>query len=174
MPYLNRTHKIVGGTVLAGLLAIAVPYIAGWEGKSNDPYFDSVHVSTVCYGETDVVMRHYTDAECKAMLAKRVAEFAIKVQQISPGIQDYKYMWLSFTSFSYNLGIATYSKSSVRRLLDEGDFIGACRAMTKYKYAGGKVLIGLVYRREGKDERIGESELCMVDAIPATLNEGAT
>ena len=50
------------------MVAIAAPFIGMWEGKRNNPYLDSVGVKTVCYGETRVPMRHYTDAQCTALL----------------------------------------------------------------------------------------------------------
>lgn len=62
--------KAVTGGVAAAALTLAVPLIAKWEGKRNDPYRDIVGVKTVCYGETRVPMRPYSDAECTAMLRK--------------------------------------------------------------------------------------------------------
>ena len=32
----------------AGALLLAIPFIGGWEGKSNDPYNDIVGVKTGC------------------------------------------------------------------------------------------------------------------------------
>ena len=41
---------IATGAALA--LALAVPKIATYEGKKNDPYKDLAGIPTVCYGET--------------------------------------------------------------------------------------------------------------------------
>ena len=52
------------------------------------------------------------------------------------------------------------------RLFNAGERVGACRFMRKYRYAGGRIIKGLVYRREGHGERIGEYELCLAGAVP--------
>lgn len=70
--------QVAGGGIAAALL-LAVPLIGKWEGKRNDPYLDIVGVPTVCYGETRVEMRRYSDDECKAMLQDAVRGFALPV-----------------------------------------------------------------------------------------------
>jgi len=170
-----RTRLSKGGIALSltsAMLAVATPYVGGWEGKRNDPYIDAVGVKTVCYGETRVAMRRYSDAECSAMLERGLAEFGSKVAELAPGIEQSPYEWAAHTSLSYNIGLAAYSRSSVRALFNAGDRVGACRFMRNYRYGGGKVLAGLVYRREGEGKRIGEYELCLVGAIPAQMGEG--
>ena len=164
-----RPRVSKGGVGLAAMLLVAAPFVAGWEGKSNAPYLDSVGVRTVCYGETRVEMRDYTDAECQEMLAAGLEEFGSAVAKLAPGIEDSPLEWAAHTSFAYNIGIVGYSKSSVLRLFKSGDRVGACRFMTRYKYAGGRVLAGLQYRREGEGRRIGEAELCLAGAVPAQM-----
>lgn len=163
----SRGGVAVGLT--AAMLAIATPFVGEWEGKRNSPYADAVGVKTVCYGETRVEMRRYTDRECEELLAIGLTDFGSQVAQLSPGIERSPYEWAAHTSFAYNVGIGAYGRSSVRRLFNAGDRVGACRFMTQYKYAGGRVLAGLQYRREGDGKRIGESELCLVGAIPAQM-----
>ena len=167
-PKSSATAKKAGlGAAL--MLLIAAPFVATWEGKSNTPYLDSVGVSTVCYGETRVQMRNYTDAECAELLREGLEDFGKEVARLSPGIENSPYEWAAHTSFAYNIGIGAYAKSSVRRLFNQGDRVGACRFMTRFKYAGGRILAGLQYRREGEGRRIGESELCLVGAVPAQM-----
>lgn len=145
-----------GGLALAATLAI----LPVWEGKSNTPYFDSVGVATVCYGETAAEMREYSDAECTAMLTERAKEFQTAVLRINPRLSTDPYQWAAHTSLAYNIGVSAYAKSSIARLYKEGDEIAACDAIGKYKYAGGRVLRGLVLRRQGDANRLGEVELC--------------
>lgn len=47
---------------------IAVPFIAGWDGKRNQAYRDIAGVVTICYGSTRGVQigQHMTGAECLA------------------------------------------------------------------------------------------------------------
>jgi lysozyme len=53
-------------------------------------------------------------------------------------------------SFSFNLGLGTLQRSTLRQALLRGDKIAAMQSLRKYNKAGGKVLRGLDNRR--KDE----------------------
>lgn len=138
--------QVVGGGVAAALV-LAVPLIAKWEGKRNDPYLDIVSVPTVCYGETRVPMRRYSDAECTAMLQEAVKGFAEPVARCTPMIANRPYQLAAATSLAYNIGIGAYCRSTADRRFDAGDFKGGCKALTNWKMAGGRVVQGLVNRR---------------------------
>lgn len=138
--------KIAGGAVAAALV-IATPLIAKWEGRRNDPYDDVIGVKTVCYGETRVAMRRYSDAECLAMLKKAVEEFMGPVLKCTPILADKPKPLAAATSFSYNIGSPAYCRSTAARLFNAGDIKGGCKAMSRWTYAGGRKLPGLVNRR---------------------------
>lgn len=162
----GMTGKQKGATALAAMLALATPFVATWEGKVNAPHWDRfAKIYDVCYGETRVEMRRYTDAECSAMLDKRLREFGPQVLALSPGIDASPYEWAAHSSFAYNVGVSTYSRSSVRRSYNAGKHVAACKAMALYKYAGGQVVKGLVFRRKGDGKRVGEVELCLTGAL---------
>jgi lysozyme len=57
----------------------------------------------------------------------------------------------SLVSFSFNLGLGTLQRSTLRQKHNRGDYEGAAEEFLKYTKAGGKVLKGLVNRRN--DER---------------------
>lgn len=151
----SKTQTVVGGGIAAALV-LAVPLIGKWEGKRNDPYLDIVKVPTVCYGETRVEMRRYSDAECLAMLHKGVREFAEPVARCTPRIADRPYQLAAATSLAYNVGVAAYCRSTADRRFDAGDFKGGCAALKFWNKAGGRVVQGLVNRRAD------EYRLCMV------------
>ena len=142
----------------AGALAVAAGTIAAWEGSRNEPYRDPVGILTVCYGETEVRMRRYTDAECRAMLERRAAQFMEGVRIRNPEIAEFPKQWAAHTSFAYNVGLAAYGRSSVARLFEQGRQADACRFMGRYVYAGGRRLQGLANRRAA------ETRLCLEDA----------
>lgn len=150
----SKAQKITGGGIAAAL-ALAVPLVAKWEGKRNDPYRDIVGVQTVCYGETRVAMRRYSDAECTAMLNDAVAGFAAPVARCTPMIADRPWQLAAATSLAYNIGIAGYCRSTADRRFDAGDFRGGCAAIKFWNKAGGRVVRGLVNRRAE------EYRLCM-------------
>lgn len=159
----------LAGGVAAAVLAIAVPVGVSWEGEKLDPYKDAVGIWTVCSGATDVQMRRYTSAECATVTARQYARFRDEVAAAEPGLKKEPWQWAAYTLFASNVGTPTFAKSSMLKLYRSGRFVEACRYLKNYKYAGGKVFQGLLFRREGKDERIGEVELCLVGAVPAQL-----
>ena len=150
----SKAQKATGGGIAAALI-LAVPLVAKWEGKRNDPYLDIVKVPTVCYGETRVPMRRYSDAECSAMLEKAVKGFAEPVAKCTPVIADRPYQLAAATSLAYNIGTAAYCRSTADRRFDAGDLKGGCAAIKFWNQAGGRVVQGLVNRRAE------EYRLCM-------------
>lgn len=169
MPVKPQAKGAVAGA--AAMLAIATAFTPIWEGTETKPYWDSIgKVWTVCTGETNVPMREYTPAECKAMFGKSFMAYANQVARLSPGIEASPYEWASHTDLAYNVGVGTYAKSSVRAEFNKGNRLTACRNMRKYRFGGGKVVQGLVNRREGKGEVPGSYEVCLVGAVPASLS----
>lgn len=158
--------------LLAGMLVIATPIYISHEGQVLSPYRDVVGVLTVCSGETRGVQnRRYTPEECAAMTKHIMEDFGTYVYEVNPTIVDYPYQWASHTMFAANIGKAGYKRSSVLRLDLAGEHRLACRYMLKYKFAKGKVFQGLVNRRAGTTEKIGEYELCLADAVERDLGD---
>lgn len=152
----------VGGLVALSL-TVATPYIQEFEGRRLVPYYDVVKVLTVCDGHTgkDIIIgRKYTDEECDTMTAKDAQFYATGVLKCSPHLAYHPMQLAAIISFSYNLGVATYCKSSIRRLFDQGRFVDACNFLPNYKFAGGKVWTGLVNRRAK------ERTLCLSTLTP--------
>ena len=58
--------------------------------------------------------------------------------------------YVAFLSFSYNVGIGAFCRSTLVRKANSGDLRGACKELLKWVNAGGKRIRGLVNRR--KDE----------------------
>lgn len=136
-----------GATAAMAMLAT----VSVWEGKSNDPYLDIVGVKTVCFGETRVEMRRYSDAECEGMLADALGGFADDVLARNPNLRDRPYQLAAATSLSYNIGSTAYARSTVARRFAAGHYRAACDAFLMWTKAGGRTVRGLVNRRN--DER---------------------
>lgn len=162
----KKTHAAtgVGGICLgaaAAMLAIATPFVGGWEGKRNMPYRDIVGVLTVCYGETrGIENRRHSDAECDQMLEEGLMSFAEPVARRNPKLRDHPKQWAMATSLAYNVGLGAYRKSTVARRFSAGRWISACNNFLAWKYAGGRVVRGLLNRRKA------ERKICLQD-IPA-------
>lgn len=138
----------LAATVGAGAAALLIATVAQWEGKRNDPYRDIVGVWTVCYGETRVQMRRYSDAECKDMLAEGLVDFAKPVLKRNPELAGHPNQIVAAVSLSYNIGQANYNRSTVAKRFSAGNWRGACDAILAWNRAGGRVVKGLVRRRE--------------------------
>lgn len=149
----NKIIAAMGG----GAMAIAAVLIPALEGKENKPYQDVVGVWTVCYGHTgsDIIKsKTYTDAECQALLNKDLVPFARSVER-SVKVPATEYQKAALISFSYNVGVSAFERSSLLRKLNAGDYAGACDGLRQWIYAGGKEWKGLMSRREI------EREVCM-------------
>jgi len=141
-PGMKRLTALVGAAAL-GMVAV----VGGFEGKSNDPYLDIVKVPTVCYGETRVEMRRYSDAECNDMLADGLADFAEPVLRRNPELKGHDAQLLAATSLAYNIGVRAYERSTVAKRFSAGDWRGACDAFMAWNRAGGREVLGLTKRR---------------------------
>jgi lysozyme len=95
--------------------------------------------------------RVFTLEEVDAILAKDLERFERGVLKYCPSAGS-RQAWLdSLVSFSFNLGLGTLQRSTLRQKHNRGDYAGAADELLKYCKAGGKVLRGLENRR--KDER---------------------
>lgn len=136
---------------LAAALIVATPFIAAKEGKRNAPYFDTVGVATVCYGETNVPMRRYTDAECLAMFQNSLTStYGAGVARCTPGIMDRPRVAASAISLAYNIGVIGYCRSTAARLFNSGRIADGCRAYMMW-----------VRQRELVGRRTKERDLCL-------------
>lgn len=148
----------LGGSMLGAALALATPFVMRWEGKRNTPYRDIAGVQTVCYGETQVPMRRYSDAECTIMLARRVEnEHGRSVIACVPGLARKPHALAASISLSYNIGAPSFCRSSAARAFRAGDWTAGCATFPRWNRAGGRVVTGLVRRREA------ERQLCLRD-----------
>lgn len=135
---------------LAASLTLAGAYLVGpWEGMEKKAYQDVVGVWTVCYGETQGVKRGdtYTTEECNNQLAKSLPRYREQMlRYVKVPLEPHQEA--AFISFTYNVGVGSFAKSTLLRKLNRGDYQGACEELRKWVYAGGKKYQGLVNRRE--------------------------
>ena len=142
----GKLAALIGTGAAAALIAL----VGAWEGKRNYPYQDIVGVWTVCYGETQAPMRRYSDAECKAMLADRLADYAAPVLARNPELRGHDNQVIAASSLAYNIGAASYRKSTVAKRFSAGRWREACEAFLMWRYAGGKEVRGLLNRRKAE------------------------
>ena len=169
----NKGGKIAGGIGAAILAAVALagPITRGFEGDVRHPNKDPIGKWEVCYGETAVPLRDYSEAECRAFMAARQKnDFAPIVLRAVPAFGSGKYPdpFAASIDFTYNVG--QFGKTSMARDFRAGRLVAACDDFLKYRFAHqGKPphdvvaeLPGLASRR--KCERV----MCLGDQVSVT------
>lgn len=136
-------------TVGAGAAALLVAYVPQFEGMVLRGYKDPIGIVTACAGHTAtaVLGKPYTRQECEKLLADDLVEHAqgisrcVDIGSMSTGQRA------AFVSFAYNVGTGAFCRSTMARKANAGDMAGACAELSRWTYAGGKQLPGLVKRR---------------------------
>lgn len=154
------------GAGKAGIGAVAVflatAVVMQWEGLSLTTYADPVKIPTVCYGETQkryVLQERFSEPECKKILEESLQKHAAEVSKCMKVPVTY-YEAAAILSWSYNVGTGAACGSTLMRLLNEGKPAKVwCQELSKWVYAKGKVLRGLVNRRGA------ELELCTTGVV---------
>ena len=96
--------------------------------------------------------RTFTMEEVDAILAKDLERFERGVLKYCPNAVTRQGWMDALVSFSFNVGLGTLQRSTLRQRHNRGDIEGAASEFLKYCKAGGKILKGLENRR--KDERM--------------------
>ncbi|MHB0820115.1 lysozyme [Stutzerimonas stutzeri] len=151
---MSLRSKIAIGA-LTGAVGMASALVTWFEGRSLVAYLDPVGIPTICEGVTQGVRMGdvATPAECDALLEKELAVALAAVERrVRVPLPDTRRAALA--SFVYNVGEGQFSRSTLLRKLNAGDVRGACAELSRWVYAGGRQLAGLVKRRAA------ERELC--------------
>lgn len=140
----NRTA--VAALVISASTLVGIAVHEGYVGQT---YLDAVGVPTIGFGETKGVkagqkttperaliqLLQSADTHAKGMTA------CIKVP-LTQGEYD------AYLSFTYNVGVGAFCRSTLNQKLNAGDYEGACNELLKWDKAGGRTLPGLTKRRQ--------------------------
>lgn len=129
-------------------LTLAIVAVAGFEGLRTTAYQDLVGIPTICFGHTAEVKLGDTKTvdECKALLTDEVVEFGLDVSnRVTVPLSHEEQA--AYTSFAYNVGAHAFGNSTLLRRLNAGERVAACNELSRWVYARGVKLPGLVNRR---------------------------
>ena len=146
----------LGVSLAAGAISIATAVVSYYEGYKPTAYRDPVGIPTICYGHTATARMGQTlsQAECTALLQQDLGHaFAVVDRRAQVELPEPTRAALA--SFVYNVGEGNFARSTLLRKLNQGDLRGACHELSRWVYAGGRKLNGLVSRRAT------ERELCL-------------
>ena len=90
--------------------------------------------------------------EVDAILAQDLSRFERGVLRLCPVANGNQGIFDSLCSFAFNVGLGNLQRSSLRMKTNRGEFEEAAEEFMKWTKAGGRVLPGLVKRRQ--DERV--------------------
>ncbi len=130
-----------------------------FEGFRAKPYICPAGYPTIGYGtvwKPDGTRVTMDDAPVSVELANEwlVSElrtnYMAGVLKASPRLIANPRALAAMTDFAYNLGVARYRASTLRKRVNEDDFEGAKVELKKWIRGGGKVLPGLVRRRQAE------------------------
>lgn len=94
--------------------------------------------------------RRLSDEEVNSILAKDLDRFLVGVRRLC-AVDLFSPRHLALTSFAFNVGLGNLQNSTLRMKHNREDFEGAADEFLKWNLSAGKVLPGLVTRRN--DER---------------------
>ena len=149
-----------------------------YEGFRSRPYLCPAHIWTIGYGhvlyqeqirlpvvrvegkETPMIRREYplkpednrvwTKEEINELFRVDVRDFERGVLRLVPSVVGRQGSFDALVSISFNFGLGNLQRSTIRMRANRGDWDGAAEAFRVWTKGGGKVLPGLVKRREAE------------------------
>lgn len=145
-------------------LDLAAELCRRFEGFRAKPYLCPAGIPTIGYGST-----YYSDGRkvqltdppieeptARALLMVELQHtFAPGVARLCPGLVTNPAAFNAITDFVYNLGVGRLQTSTLRRKINAQDWEGAKEQLMLWTRGGGKVLPGLVKRRQAECALIG-------------------
>jgi len=116
------------------------------------PYVCPAGYWTIGYGHLcDPKHPPITDAEGEAYLAKDLMIAFSATLRFCPVLAtEHEERLAAIVDFTFNLGAGRLQTSTLRRCINQRDWAAAATELRRWVYGGGKVLPGLVTRREAE------------------------
>ena len=125
--------------------------IKKFEGCELEAYQCSAGVWTIGYGHTKGVEEGMTITKDQAeqMLLEELIEYEVAVEEAVDNQLD-QCMFDALVSWTYNLGPTNLNNSTMLKVLNAGEYDEVPAQIKRWNKAGGKVLQGLIRRREAE------------------------
>lgn len=132
-----------------------------WEGFRERAYLDLAGVPTIGWGFTRYldgrlvrlgdppISRTTADMTLRILMTRCI----VKVVSLCPKI-DTPARLAAIGDFTYNLGVAHLSASTLRRRINAGNWFDVPRQLRKWTHAGSRQVAGLIARREAEIQLI--------------------
>ena len=143
-------RSAIGALVLAASTLVGIATHEGYKETAYIPVPGDV--PTIGFGSTDGVKMgdKTTPVRSLVRLMDEVeGVYANGVKQCVT-VPLYQYEFGAYVSLTYNIGVNAFCKSTIVKKLNAGDYDGACESIKMWNKAGGRVLPGLVKRRQAE------------------------
>ena len=122
---------LTGAPMLGGAITGVIKHN---EGLSLPAYRDSAGVPTICYGETKGVKmgQRATLSDCQKQLIESAGEHAKALDGLPMQLSDVALV--GSIDFIYNVGVAGFNGSAVKRHLKNLDYTAAGKAVLDWRY----------------------------------------
>lgn len=127
--------------------------IKHFEGCELEVYLDAVNLPTVGYGHMDKTMKvgtKITQEEAEELLKNDLKKFENGVAKLVT-VELNENEFSALVCFAFNVGLGNLGKSTLLKKINN-KIVGAEQEFLKWTRAGGKVLKGLVRRRQAEME----------------------
>lgn len=156
--YVGRVSpQYVGNISLVEVTDDAVNMVSQFEGFRSEPYQDSAGVWTIGYGSTRDADGSPIDEDTDSVTKQQALDLmrrdllktaTILDKDVHVALNDHERAALE--SFIYNVGAGNFEASTLLKKLNAGDIEGSANEFLRWDHAGGKVLAGLLKRREAE------------------------
>ena len=131
--------------------------IGNAESCVREPYYCPANVLTVGIGSTvNVEQKAYSDEEIAKRWVDDIKTAEMCVNRHANGFHLPQPVFDAVTSITFNVGCTKMRTSTMYKYLNTGDYKSACNEFPKWNKAGGKVLNGLIKRRQVEFNRCME------------------
>ena len=137
------------------LSSAGLSFITRFEGYSRLPYHDAAGLLTIGYGHLVQVeetgrFAHGIDRDAAEKLLRLDVVRAERAVTRFISVPLTQSQFDALASFTYNVGMGTLQRSTLRRKLNRGEYQAAAEELLRYVWAGGKKLSGLTRRRQAE------------------------
>lgn len=148
----NSITSAAGGEPTA--LDVAVNLITGFEGFRSHAYSDPVGILTIGYGHKIVPGDGFdansviSESDARALAYQDASGAQSCVESTCSGVALSAQQEGALISLCYNIGCGAFGSSTLAKMLNQGDYDRAANEFSRWVYAKGVQLPGLVSRRE--------------------------
>lgn len=137
-----------------------IELIKQFEGLSLKPYLDAVNIPTIGFGNTFYEDGTKVTLKDKPITEQRATELLEFIANKTFGENINKVVKVplnqnqfdALVSFSYNIGNKNFNWSTLLKKLNQSDYEGCSLEFGRWNQANGKILNGLVLRRQKERE----------------------